>query len=290
MAQRLFITGGAGYLGAELVRQALAAGWNVTATCFSSHPAIVGAQWLTLDIRDAPAVDHAFAAQRPDVVIHTAYRQNGPDIWSATVRGTDVIARACQASGVRLIHLSTDALFDGEPLGGRYTEADDPSPITAYGEAKAAAEQLVEQVAATALVVRTSLIYGGAKPSGHERLVIDCLNGHADLAFYTDELRCPIAVGDLAAALLELAPRAISGRLHIAGAEVISRYAFARAVAAAHGYDPGRLRAGSSATSGTRRPRNCALDISKAQNLVLTQLRGVNTVLGRYDMRPTADS
>jgi len=287
--KRLLITGGAGYLGAALAQQALVAGWHVTATCFSSHPVIVGAEWLPLDIRDAPAVERAFAAQCPDVVIHTAYRRDGPDMWSATVQGTNVIARACQASGVRLIHLSSDALFDGEPPNGCYTEADDPSPITPYGEAKAAAEQLVEQIDATALVVRTSLIYGGAQPSGHERLVVDCLNGQADLAFFTDELRCPIVVGDLAAALLELAPRAISGRLHIAGAEVISRYGFARAVAAAHGYDPERLRAGSSAARGMRRPRNCALDISKAQNLVHTQLRGVNTVLGRYDLRPTAD-
>jgi dTDP-4-dehydrorhamnose reductase len=280
MAQRLFITGGAGYLGAELVQRALAAGWQVTATYFSSHPAIAGARWLPLDIRDASGVDRAFAAQRPDVLIHTAYRQDGPDMWSATVRGTEVIAQACQASGVRLIHLSSDALFDGEPRGGRYTEADDPSPITPYGEAKAAAEQLVEQIDATALVVRTSLIYGGAQPSDHERLVFDCLKGHADLAFFTDELRCPIAVGDLAAALPELAPRAISGRLHIAGAEVISRYGFAQAIAAAHGYDPRRLRAGSSVASGVRRPRNCALDISKAQHVVHLPLRGVNTVLG----------
>jgi dTDP-4-dehydrorhamnose reductase len=288
MPQRLLITGGAGYLGTELVQQALAAGWDLAATFFSSHPAISGVEWLPLDIRDAPAVERAFAMQRPDVVIHTAYRQSGPDMWSATVQGTEVIAHACQAYGARLIHLSSDALFDGEPLGGRYTEADDPSPITPYGEAKAAAEQLVEQMSATALVVRTSLIYSGAEPSGHEQLIFDCLTGRADLAFFTDELRCPLAVGDLAAALLELAPRPISGRLHIAGTEVISRYAFARAVAAAHGYDPERLRAGTSATSGMRRPRNCALDSSKAQKLIQTQLRGVSSVLGRYDRQATA--
>jgi dTDP-4-dehydrorhamnose reductase len=290
MPSRLLITGGAGYLGAELVQQALTAGWDLTATFFSSHPAIAGVEWLPLDVRDALAVEQAFARHRPEVVIHTAYRQNGPDMWSATVRGSQVIARACQASGARLIHLSSDALFDGEPLGGRYTEADDPSPITPYGEAKAAAEQLVEQISATALVVRTSLIYGGAEPSSHEQLIVACLNGRLDLAFFTDELRCPIAVGDLAAALLELAPRSNSGRLHVAGAEVVSRYAFARAVAAAHGYDPERLRAGSSAASGMRRPRNCALDSGKAQKLIQTQLRGVSDVLGRYDMRPTAGS
>ena len=279
--QRLLITGGAGYLGAELTRQALGAGWNVGASYFSAHPDIAGATWLPLDVREAGAVAQAFAEQRPGVVIHTAYRQSGPDLWSTTVDGTEVVARACKTYGAHLIHLSSDALFDGEPHNGRYSEADDPSPITPYGEAKAAAERLVEQLLPDALVVRTSLIYGGATPSDHERRVLEALSGDANLAFFTDELRCPVAVIDLAAAILELAPRALGGRLHIAGDEVASRYEFARAIAAAHGHDPSHVRAGSSAASGMRRPRNCALDIGKAQGLVQTRLRGVSEVLGR---------
>ena len=106
-------------------------------------------------------------------------------------------------------------------------------------------------------------------------MIFDALSGRADLAFFSDELRCPIAVGDLAAALLELAPQALGGRLHVAGAEVLSRYDFARAVAGARGFDPGQLRSARSATSGMRRPRNCALDSSRAQALLQTRLRGV---------------
>ncbi len=277
--RRLLITGGAGYLGAELIRQALAGGWEVIGTYRSRHPAIPGTGWQALDIRDAPAVAQAFAEHAPEVVIHTAYRQSGPDLWSTTAVGTEVIARACQASGARLIHLSSDALFDGEPPDGRYVEADDPNPITPYGEAKAAAERAVEQIDPTALVVRTSLIYGGTEPGQHERFVLDSLAAADPPTFFTDELRCPIVVADLAAALLELAPQAIGGRLHIAGPEVISRYAFARAIAAAHGHNPDRVLGGSSATSGMRRPRNCALDIGKAQQLLHTRLRGVGEIL-----------
>src|SRR6266511_1854306 len=114
-----------------------------------------------------------------------------------------------------LIHMSSDALFDGTRAGS-YSEIDDPSPITPYGEAKAAAERLVADVHPAALIVRTSLIYGGAQPGPHEQLVLDTLAGRVDVAFFTDELRCPITVGDLAAALLELAPADQAGRLHIA--------------------------------------------------------------------------
>ena len=275
---RVLITGGTGYLGTELIQRARAGGWDVGATSFSSLPDDEGIVWQRLDIRDEPAVARAFDAWRPDVVIHTAYRLRGPDLWSTSAEGAGVIARVARAAGARLIHMSSDALFDGERTG-RYSETDDPSPITLYGEAKAAAERLVADAHPAALIVRTSLIYGGAQPSPHEQLTLDALSGQADVAFFTDELRCPIAVGDLAAALLEVAPTDRSGRLHIAGADVVSRYEFAQLVAAAHGQDPARLRAAASATSSVRRPRNCALDSSLAQQLLQTRLRGVREFL-----------
>ncbi len=277
---RLLITGGAGYLGAELIQQARAGAWAVGATCFSNLPDDNGIAWLRLDIRDQPAVERALDEWRPDLVIHTAYRQRGPDLWSTSAEGAGVIARAAHKAGARLIHMSSDALFDGERIGS-YIERDDPSPITPYGEAKAAAERMVAEAHPAALIVRTSLIYGGAHPGPHEQLVLDALAGQADVAFYSDELRCPIAVGDLAAALLELAPTDRAGRLHIAGTDVISRYGFAQLVAAAHGHDPARLRSATSATSDIRRPRNCALDSSLARQLLRTQLRGVHEVLSQ---------
>jgi len=135
--QRLLITGGTGYLGSELIRQARAQGWGVGATSFSSLPDDNSVAWRQLDIRDEPAVARAFDAWRPNVVIHTAYRQRGPDLWSTSAEGAGVIARAARDAGARLIHMSSDALFDGTRAGS-YTEQDDPSPITPYGEAKAA--------------------------------------------------------------------------------------------------------------------------------------------------------
>jgi dTDP-4-dehydrorhamnose reductase len=276
--RRLLITGGTGYLGTELIQRARAGEWEVGATSFSSLPDDQGVTWMQLDIRDEPAVARALGAWRPDVVIHTAYRLRGPDLWSTSAEGAGVVARVAHAIGTRLIHMSSDALFDGEREGS-YTESDDPSPITPYGEAKAAAERLVAEAHPAALIVRTSLIYGGAQPGPHEQLALDALAGQADVAFFTDELRCPIAVGDLAAALLEVAPTDRVGRLHIAGADVVSRYEFARLVGAAHGQDPARLRAAASATSNVRRPRNCALDSSLARQLLRTRLRGVREVL-----------
>src|SRR4029078_10035918 len=156
--QRLLITGGTGYLGAELVRQASIGAWDVSATFFTRRPEHEGASWLALDIRDQAAVQRAFAELCPDAVIHTAYRQRGPELWSTSAEGAGIVAHAARSIGARLIHMSSDALFYGERQGG-YSEDDDPSPISAYGEAKAAAEQMVARADPQALIVRTSLIY-----------------------------------------------------------------------------------------------------------------------------------
>src|SRR5512138_1545087 len=164
--RRLLITGGAGYLGAQLIQRARDGDWEVGATYFSQRPDDGAVSWLRLDIRDEIAVARAFGEWRPEIVIHTAYRQRGPDLWSTSAVGAGVVARVARQSGARLIHMSSDALFDGERAGS-YVEADDPSPITPYGEAKAAAERLVAEGHPEALIVRTSLIYGGAAPGPH---------------------------------------------------------------------------------------------------------------------------
>jgi dTDP-4-dehydrorhamnose reductase len=275
---KLLVTGGTGYLGSEVLRQASERGWDVVATYLSRRPDDTSVAFVALDVRDQTAVDGLFADVRPDAVIHAAYRQSGPDLWATTAEGASVVARAARRVGARLIHMSTDALFDGEREGA-YIEQDVPSPITPYGEAKAAAERLVAEAYPQALIVRTSLLYGGAAPGMHERLILDAAEGRVDLAFYRDELRCPVAVGDLAAALLELVPVELAGPLHLAGADVVSRYDFACLVVGALGGSVERLRAGLSVESGLRRPRNCALDCSRAQNLLQTWLRGVYEVL-----------
>ena len=82
------------------------------------------------------------AVSGPEVVIHTAYRQDGDGAREIVVDGSENVARAATAVGARLVHLSTDVIFDGRK-GAPYVEADAPSPCTEYGRAKAEAEERV---------------------------------------------------------------------------------------------------------------------------------------------------
>ena len=247
---RLHVTGTTGYLGAELLRRA---------------PAATGER---VEVRNVAAVHELFDRLRPEVVIviHTAYRQSGEGAWETTVDGAENVARVAYEVGARLVHLSTDVVFNGRKAAP-YVEEDATCPVTEYGQAKAEAEIRVRAAHPDALVVRTSLIVGGPgfSPSKHEQVALD-----PAMTFYEDEIRSSIQVGDLAAALLELAELDISGVLHVAVADAVSRGELAELVA---------RRPVRRAVAPPGRPLDCALDSSRARELLRVELRGVRTVL-----------
>ena len=255
---KILVTGGAGYLGSEVARQAVAAGHDVRATQLERPPPHGRA--LRLDLRDDDSVQRAFLQHGPDVVVHTAYRQAEEFLADDVVRASRNVALAAHRAGARLLHLSTDLVFDGEE-GAPYREEDEPRPVSGYGQAKLDAERLVADLHPEGLVVRTSLLYGKAEPGPQERLA-----AQPDATFYADEIRCPTVVGELAAALLELADSDLAGVLHVAGPTAVSRLEFARFLGAV---DP----RGVPAPRG--RARNIPLDSSRAASLLAAPLRGI---------------
>lgn len=257
--QRLLVTGGCGYLGGELVRRAPKRGWSVRATWFDRPPEQGSAEWIQADLRHREAAWRAVAGV--DAVIHTAYRQ-GAGEWEVNVEGSAAVAEA--ARGLRLVHLSTDLVFDG--TRGRYREHDVPSPVNAYGRSKAEAERLVAELHPGATIARTSLIYGGTQPGPQERLAAE------GTRFFVDEIRSPVQVGDLAEALLETVGIELPGLLHLGGADDISRFDFAVLL----GADPTRIEPAH--TTSDRAP-NVSLDSSRATALLETKLRGAYEVL-----------
>ncbi|MDI3402552.1 SDR family oxidoreductase [Streptomyces cavernicola] len=279
----LLIVGGSGLLGAELVRQATAAG-RPTAATFMSGPAPADRtdlRWYALDLRVAEQIDAVVAEARPRVIVNAT---SGKADWAVTADGPVRLAVAAARHGCRLVHVSSDAVFSGARV--HYDETCLPDPVTPYGAAKAAAETGVRLLSPKSVVARTSLIVDGssrpsARPSSspHVRVVHDLATGVRDGVLFTDDVRCPVHVSDLAAALLELAHSDARGVHHLAGADAVSRYELGLLVARRDGLDSSRLVAGLRADSPLPGALDVRLDCRTTRRGLRTTLRGARTFL-----------
>jgi len=279
VADTLLITGASGYLGSHLARQARPT-WRIIATTFSHTLTLPGVGIVRLDIRDAEAVTALIDAVHPRAIIHTAFDMSSPEaMQSVIVEGTRNLALAVAASGAHMVHMSTDMVFDGERAP--YSPGDPPQPITPYGCAKAEAEQIVASTLPRAAIVRTSLIYGFAPLDPRTTWVLDCLRRRMPITLFTDEVRSPVWVEQLSAALLELAERELPGIWHLAGPEPIDRYGFGVNLARAFGQDPTGITAGLSRNSGLLRPRDLTLDVASSQAALRAPLWGVEQVVAQ---------
>lgn len=260
----VLVTGATGHLGA----------WVATRL-----PSAIGTYFTTpspaatefLDIRDRAAVLGLVSRVRPDAVIHCAA---GRDDWRTMADGAAHVALAATAVGARLVHVSTDAVFSGKDRV-HFDESAVPDPIYRYGAAKAAAETAVAAIDPLAAIVRTSMILGHGTGQ-HERLTHDLLSGRARGALFTDMIRMPVHVDDLADALIEIAGMRYAGVLNVAGPEAISRYDLGVLVATRDGLDPASLPSSTIAASGLRLATDVRLNSDRARSLLKVRLRGVS--------------
>lgn len=254
----MLITGGSGFLGRELTRGHSSDRWEIIAPSSGA-----------MDIRRRESTINAIVDWRPAAVVHLAYRKGDrPSI----VDGSRHVAEAAAACGARMVHMSSDVIFAGR--AAPYTEADAPLPIIDYGVDKRDAEAAVVHACPGAVLVRTSLLYGTddlAPMQLDVRRAVSGTGAGPPMTFFTDEVRCPAHVADIAAAVAALADRAeVSGPLNVAGPEPISRADFARTTARWFGHDPSALHTGTIEEAGLVRPGRIVLDTSRATSLGIT--------------------
>ncbi|MDX2636018.1 MULTISPECIES: SDR family oxidoreductase [Streptomyces] len=269
----LLIIGASGFLGGELVRQTTASGHAVAGTFVRNPGRLSGVKWLPLDLHNREEIVSVLDEVHPHVVINAASRKAD---WATTAEGAIRVAMAAAGRGARLVHVSSDAVFSGAQV--HYDEAAVPDPITPYGAAKAAAETAIRLLAPAAVIARTSLIIGDGD-SEHEKFVHELSDGRRDGALFTDDVRCPVHVSDLAAAILELASSDHAGIRHVAGRDAVSRHELGLLIARRDGLAPSTLPAGRRADAGVPGPLDVRLDSSGTQHRLRTRVRGAHEFL-----------
>jgi dTDP-4-dehydrorhamnose reductase len=224
VADKLLITGAAGQLGRELVACGSRQGWEV-----------VAADLPHLDITDFQQVWRDLRRLRPEVVINAAAATRVDDLESdpdgafkVNGFGPRNLAVACRRLGLKLIHLSTDYVFDGskpEP----YVEWDAPAPLSVYGRSKLLGEEWVRQQCPDHFIVRTAWLYGLPGPN-FVRAILDrgrALGPDGELKVVQDQRGTPTSALALASQLLKLATTEAFGTYHATCQGETTWYGFA---------------------------------------------------------------
>lgn len=252
MPVALLVTGAGGMLGTDVVRRAqrqrvfaFAKGLDRQALDLTDPFAVRDTvqEWARVVRSDSPLHELVVINTAAYTAVDAA-EADEERAYAVNAAGPAVLAAACAASNVRLVHVSTDYVFPGD-ASVPYGVDDEPGPRTAYGRTKLAGEQAVRAVLPEASwIVRTAWLYGGEGPS-FVRTMAGLERSRETVSVVNDQVGSPTWTGDLAAGLLALVQSSVSsvpaGTYHATNAGQVSWHGFARAVFAELGTDPDRV-------------------------------------------------
>jgi dTDP-4-dehydrorhamnose reductase len=232
MMKTLLVTGASGFLGFNVCRAAVGAGWNVHGAYLSHPVSIDKVKPLRLDLNDPGAAGRIVGVLRPDAVVHCAAEAD-PNFCETrpqesrliNVRASINLAEACRAQGALLAFTSTDLVFDGEHAP--YRESDPPAPVNQYGRHKAEAEVAMRTAYPGVTICRMPVMFGDPGPHSKSFIqpLLKNLRGSRRITLFSDEFRTPVS-GKTAAEGLLLCVDKQGETFHLGGRRRVSRYEF----------------------------------------------------------------
>ena len=237
--EKLYITGVNGLLGQKILEQAIGK-YEVLGVDLHDEPFIKKNKFVyqKLDLTNRRAVKDAILAAKPAYLINTAAmtdvdgcEREKEKCWKINVQSVENIAYAARKTHTKIVHLSSDYVFDGKT--GPYTETDSPKPPGYYGKSKLASENILIASELEFAIVRTMVLYGSGvrvRPNFVTWLVEKLKKGE-NTAVVTDQYGSPTLADDLAKAILKIVKYNKWDLYHISGSELIDRYYFALKIA-----------------------------------------------------------
>ncbi|MCB0353068.1 MAG: SDR family oxidoreductase [Bdellovibrionales bacterium] len=251
----ILLTGATGYLGSALAEVLIAdqPGAQVVSLTRRSHDYLAGSLEEVLSPEMNREVGEKTVLKvQPEVIIHCAAvassaecERNQDEAYRVNTEFSWGLAEGAHSVGARMIHVSTDLVFEGAtcPEGG-FGESDLPDPVSIYAKSKLAAEEKVVETCSNAAICRICLLYGARRGTkvGPLGWMIHNFKSQRPVPLYFDEWRTPAFVDEVASALKALSLRQETGIFHLGGPERVSRVEFGRLVADRYGFSAGLIK------------------------------------------------
>jgi len=188
-----------------------------------------------LDITDSIQISHMIERHQPETIINTAAytavdsaESDEAQAFLVNAKGVKNIALACEAAHIRLVHISTDYVFDGT-ADKPYQTTDIPNPLSVYGRSKLAGELLALAHSSQSQIIRTSWLYSEYGHNFVKTMIRLAEEGKGEIQVVNDQIGCPTYAGNLAQAIIELVHQPINDRLlHYSDSDIMSWYEFAQ--------------------------------------------------------------
>ena len=283
---KLFVTGAAGQLGHDIIKEAEKRGHEAIGTD-------LGERWngLQMDITDAEAVSRTIREINPDIVYHCAAwtavdaAEDAQDIvFKVNALGTKNIAEACKEIDCKMVYISTDYVFDGQGTEPWQPDCKDYAPLNVYGQSKLAGEEAVSRTLDKYFIVRIAWVFG-VNGNNFIKTMLNVGKKYDTLRVVNDQIGTPTYTYDLARLLVDMGETEKYGYYHATNeGGYISWYDFACEIFRQAGYSTKVIPVTTEeyGLSKAARPANSRLDKSKLTENGFERLPDWKDALGRY--------
>jgi dTDP-4-dehydrorhamnose reductase len=274
LRKRVLIAGANGLLGQQLIK-VFCDDYEVHALGLQPRPRLAEGNFAYHegDITDRPSLRHLVQNLVPNFIVNAAAftdvdgsETQREACWRVNVTGVENLLYTAQKIQARMIHVSTDYVFDGK--SGPYRETDRPNPLGFYARSKLAGENVLINSKANFAIARTMVLFGAGNEirPNFVTWLINQLQAGKSLRIVDDQFGNPTLASELAQALRALAESGRNGIYHISGSEMIDRYHFAVKVAEVFDHDASLIQPikTSDLKQASPRPLRSGFDISKA--------------------------
>ena len=237
---KLFILGGSSFIGNEFVKKASFS--NEVFITYHRH-SLIKENFSSIQFsfpENFEILKKTIISEKPDVIINFIANTNldycenfKENVYELNVIFTEKICKLCTEINSKLIHISSDYVFDGK--NGDYHENDQTNPVNYYGYTKQLSEEIVLSYSKN-VVIRTSSVYDLKLKMNFIKFVLEKLNKNEKVFAFDDVFTTPVLIDELIESILKVAASEKSGIFHISGDECISRFEFAQIIAKKLGF------------------------------------------------------